>query len=129
MQPQLVASNRRWSGSQTQTPPPATPKPEPIRARQQQVRQLTGAAIAEQRKAIAPKMPAAAGAAVGAGTAQPPRFCDSGEVAAFDVRLDQDPLPGELTAFGISEQLKQGLGALFRSHPPLDDRIRALQAG
>ena len=37
-------------------------------------------------------------------------------------------LPGELTAFGISEQLKQGLSGLFRSHPPLDDRIRALQA-
>ena len=41
--------------------------------------------------------------------------------------LPQD-LPGELTAFGISEQLKQGFGALFRSHPPLEDRIRALQA-
>lgn len=40
--------------------------------------------------------------------------------------LPQD-LPGELTAFGISEQLKQGFGGLFRSHPPLDDRIRALQ--
>lgn len=38
-------------------------------------------------------------------------------------------LPGELTAFGISEQLKEGLSGLFRSHPPLDDRIRALQAG
>jgi heat shock protein HtpX len=36
-------------------------------------------------------------------------------------------LPGELTAFGISEQLKQGVAGLFRSHPPLDDRIRALQ--
>ena len=36
-------------------------------------------------------------------------------------------LPGELKAFGISEQLKQGLSGLFRSHPPLDDRIRALQ--
>jgi heat shock protein HtpX len=36
-------------------------------------------------------------------------------------------LPGELTAFGISEQLKQGISGLFRSHPPLDDRIRALQ--
>lgn len=36
-------------------------------------------------------------------------------------------LPGELTAFGISEQLKQGFAGLFRSHPPLDDRIRALQ--
>ena len=41
--------------------------------------------------------------------------------------LPQD-LPGELTAFGISEQLKQGLGGLLRSHPPLEDRIRALQS-
>ncbi len=38
-------------------------------------------------------------------------------------------LPGELTAFGISEQMKQGIKGLFRSHPPLDDRIRALQQG
>jgi heat shock protein HtpX len=37
-------------------------------------------------------------------------------------------LPGEMTAFGISEQLKEGISGLFRSHPPLDDRIRALQA-
>jgi heat shock protein HtpX len=36
-------------------------------------------------------------------------------------------LPGELTAFGISEQLKEGFMGLLRSHPPLDDRIRALQ--
>jgi heat shock protein HtpX len=42
--------------------------------------------------------------------------------------LPQD-LPGELTAFGITEQLKQGIGGLLRSHPPLEDRIRALQAG
>ncbi len=42
--------------------------------------------------------------------------------------LPQD-LPGELTAFGISEQAKQGFAALFRSHPPLEDRIRALQSG
>ena len=40
--------------------------------------------------------------------------------------LPQD-MPGELTAFGISEQLKQGMTDLFRSHPPLEDRIRALQ--
>ncbi|HAN68118.1 MAG TPA: protease HtpX, partial [Halieaceae bacterium] len=40
--------------------------------------------------------------------------------------LPQD-LPGELTAFGISEQMKEGFSALFRSHPPLEDRIRALQ--
>ncbi len=38
-------------------------------------------------------------------------------------------LPGELTAFGISEQLKQGIGALFSSHPPLEQRIAALRAG
>ncbi|MAC33005.1 MAG: protease HtpX [Haliea sp.] len=36
-------------------------------------------------------------------------------------------LPGELTAFGITEQLKEGFAVLFRSHPPLEDRIRALQ--
>ncbi|KZX59438.1 zinc metalloprotease HtpX [Halioglobus sp. HI00S01] len=42
--------------------------------------------------------------------------------------LPQD-LPGELTAFGISEQLKEGFAGLFRSHPPLENRIRALQAG
>tara|TARA_R110000823_G_scaffold210224_5_gene340487 strand:- start:27135 stop:28019 length:885 start_codon:yes stop_codon:yes gene_type:complete len=39
----------------------------------------------------------------------------------------QQDLPGELTAFGISEQVKQGLGAMLRSHPPLADRISALQ--
>jgi Zn-dependent protease with chaperone function len=31
--------------------------------------------------------------------------------------------------FGISEQLKHGISGLFRSHPPLDDRIRALRMG
>lgn len=36
-------------------------------------------------------------------------------------------LPGELTAFGISEQLKQGIGGLLRSHPPLEKRIEALR--
>lgn len=40
--------------------------------------------------------------------------------------IPQD-LPGELTAFGISDQMKQGLGALFSSHPPLDVRINALR--
>ena len=37
-----------------------------------------------------------------------------------------DDLPGELTAFGIRSGGGTGLDALFRSHPPLDDRIRAL---
>lgn len=36
-------------------------------------------------------------------------------------------LPGELTAFGISEGLKEGILGLMASHPPLDVRIRALQ--
>lgn len=36
-------------------------------------------------------------------------------------------LPGELTAFGISERARQGLGRLFSSHPPLEERIRALK--
>ena len=56
----------------------------------------------------------------------------NGHMIAALQRLRQEQglpqeLPGELTAFGITEQLKQGLSSLFRSHPPLDDRIRALQ--
>lgn len=55
-----------------------------------------------------------------------------GMIAALQ-RLQQEQgqpqdMPAELKAFGISEQLKQGVSGLFRSHPPLDDRIRALQA-
>lgn len=37
-------------------------------------------------------------------------------------------LPGELTAFGITEQFKQGFAALFRTHPPLEHRINALES-
>jgi heat shock protein HtpX len=55
-----------------------------------------------------------------------------GMIAALQrLQLEQgepQDMPGELKAFGISEQLKQGVSGLFRSHPPLDDRIRALQA-
>ena len=40
--------------------------------------------------------------------------------------LPQD-LPGELTAFGIRSKAGSGLATLLRSHPPLDDRILALQ--
>ena len=36
-------------------------------------------------------------------------------------------LPGELTAFGIRSHKGSGLAGLLRSHPPLDDRILALQ--
>ncbi len=55
-----------------------------------------------------------------------------GMIAALQrLQLEQgqpQDMPGELKAFGISEQLKEGISGLFRSHPPLDDRIRALQA-
>ncbi|TGD74003.1 protease HtpX [Mangrovimicrobium sediminis] len=40
--------------------------------------------------------------------------------------LPQD-LPGELTAFGISEQFKQGVSQLLMTHPPLETRIQALR--
>ncbi len=36
-------------------------------------------------------------------------------------------LPGEMTAFGIRSAKGSGLSALLRSHPPLDERILALQ--
>ena len=60
------------------------------------------------------------------------RLAGRGDMIAALQRLQgkQDvpnDLPGELTAFGISEQLKQGLGALFSSHPPLEKRIEALR--
>ena len=38
------------------------------------------------------------------------------------------PLPGQLNAFGISGGVKGGLAALFASHPPLDERIARLKA-
>ncbi len=38
-------------------------------------------------------------------------------------------MPETLTAFGISGDLKQGLMALFQTHPSLDDRIAALRNG
>lgn len=35
-------------------------------------------------------------------------------------------MPDSLVAFGINSGVRRGLTALFRSHPPLDDRIQAL---
>lgn len=40
-----------------------------------------------------------------------------------------DTMPDTMTAFGISSGLRQGLSALFASHPPLDARIAALRSG
>ncbi len=38
-----------------------------------------------------------------------------------------DEMPETMAAFGISSGMRSGLKALFSSHPPLDDRIAALQ--
>ena len=38
------------------------------------------------------------------------------------------PLPTQMAAFGISGGLASGIGRLFMSHPPLEERIAALQA-
>ncbi len=40
----------------------------------------------------------------------------------------QAPLPDQLAAFGISGGMAEGLKRLFLSHPPLEERIAALQA-
>jgi heat shock protein HtpX len=36
-------------------------------------------------------------------------------------------MPDELVAFGISGEMRHKLGRLFMSHPPLDERIKALE--
>ncbi len=46
------------------------------------------------------------------------------------LRAEQDvpvQMPSSLTAFGINGGLKHGLAGLLMSHPPLEERIRALQ--
>ena len=40
-----------------------------------------------------------------------------------------DQMPESMAAFGISAGQRQGLKAMFMSHPPLEERIAALQAG
>jgi heat shock protein HtpX len=42
-------------------------------------------------------------------------------------RSDETTLPASMAAFGISGGGKGGLMALFRSHPPIEERIRALE--
>lgn len=43
--------------------------------------------------------------------------------------VGQPHLPDQLAAFGISGSIGRGLQRLFMSHPPLSERIAALQAG
>ena len=38
-------------------------------------------------------------------------------------------LPAQFAGFGVSGRIGQGLARLFMSHPPLEERIRALQQG
>jgi heat shock protein HtpX len=38
-----------------------------------------------------------------------------------------DAMPATMQAFGINQGLRSGIQAMFASHPPLDDRIAALQ--
>jgi len=38
-----------------------------------------------------------------------------------------DDLPGEFAAFGINGGKPRGIRALLMSHPPLDERIKALE--
>jgi heat shock protein HtpX len=40
---------------------------------------------------------------------------------------DQEPLPEQVAAFGISGKPSGGIKALFMTHPPLEDRIEALK--
>lgn len=50
-------------------------------------------------------------------------------VSALNTLAQREPeaLPEQLAAFGISEKKKQGLKALWSSHPPIENRIAALE--
>ena len=52
-----------------------------------------------------------------------------GALRALQRESEPVDMPGQLAAFGISGGIGQGLRALFSSHPPLIDRIAALEAG
>jgi heat shock protein HtpX len=42
-------------------------------------------------------------------------------------RSQGDPMPPQMQAFGINTGSSTGFMRLFMSHPPLDERIAALQ--
>jgi heat shock protein HtpX len=50
-----------------------------------------------------------------------------GALQALQRAHDHRDLPGEFAAFGINGNLAYGLQKLFMSHPPLEERIAALQ--
>ncbi len=52
-----------------------------------------------------------------------------GALQALQRAHEPQDLPGEFAAFGISGGFATGLKKLFLSHPPLEERIAALQAG
>lgn len=54
-----------------------------------------------------------------------PAMVDALEALRFDGRAR---LPADLAAFGIRQGVPRGIGQLFRSHPTIDERIRALGA-
>jgi heat shock protein HtpX len=51
-----------------------------------------------------------------------------GALKALQRAHEPEDLPGELAAFGISGHRGGTLGQLFMSHPPLEERIAALEA-
>jgi len=52
-----------------------------------------------------------------------------GALQALQRAHEPQDLPGEFAAFGINGGFASGLKKLFLSHPPLEERIAALQAG
>jgi heat shock protein HtpX len=52
-----------------------------------------------------------------------------GALQALQRAHNPHDLPGEFAAFGIAGGIGTGLKKLFMSHPPLEERIAALQAG
>lgn len=50
-----------------------------------------------------------------------------GALRALQRQSEPEDLPGQLAAFGITGNIGEGLKRLFMSHPPLSERIDALQ--
>jgi heat shock protein HtpX len=50
-----------------------------------------------------------------------------GALQALKAAHSPSRMPGQLQAFGINGNIAEGLKKLFMSHPPLDERIAALE--